>query len=127
MAALGRPVIQKLSFANQDGRGRPSYEYEAEAVGLEPTSGVSPPPGFKTGSSSGRMTSVCRSFNRTPQARAMDESQVRDALAYGLRLNEFLTVPGVGIEPTPPGSEPSIATNRNCPGVAWAFRLKSEM
>ncbi len=30
----------------------------AEAVGLEPTSGCSPPPVFKTGSSSGRMTSV---------------------------------------------------------------------
>ena len=31
---------------------------EAEAVGLEPTSGPRPPPVFKTGSSSGRMTSV---------------------------------------------------------------------
>jgi hypothetical protein len=30
----------------------------AEAVGLEPTSGMFPPPVFKTGSSSGRMTSV---------------------------------------------------------------------
>ena len=25
--------------------------------------------------------------------------------------------PGAGIEPTPPGSKPGIATNRNCPGV----------
>ena len=31
-----------------------------EAVGLEPTSGFHPPPVFKTGSSSGRMTSVCQ-------------------------------------------------------------------
>ena len=28
-------------------------------MGLEPTSGSAPPPVFKTGSSSGRMTSVC--------------------------------------------------------------------
>ena len=32
----------------------------AEAVGLEPTSGIWPPPVFKTGSSSGRMTSVVK-------------------------------------------------------------------
>ncbi len=44
---------------------------EAEAVGLEPTSGAWPPPVFKTGSSSGRMTSVIGShqssggWNRT--------------------------------------------------------------
>ena len=37
----------------------------AEAVGLEPTSGHDPPPVFKTGSSSGRMTSV---FFTTPDA-----------------------------------------------------------
>ena len=34
------------------------HDPEAEVVGLEPTSGCSPPPVFKTGSSSGRMTSV---------------------------------------------------------------------
>ena len=33
---------------------------KAEAVGLEPTSGVWPPPVFKTGSSSGRMASVVK-------------------------------------------------------------------
>ena len=41
---------------------------QAEAVGLEPTSGMSPPPVFKTGSSSGRMASVrssCGGWNRT--------------------------------------------------------------
>ena len=42
---------------------------QAEAVGLEPTSGCWPPPVFKTGSSSGRMTSVavksCGGWNRT--------------------------------------------------------------
>jgi hypothetical protein len=46
--------------------------HQAEAVGLEPTSVARPPPVFKTGSSSSRMTSVCDSFQ----------------------------VPGVGIEPT---------------------------
>ena len=35
-----------------------SHARKAEVVGLEPTSGCSPPPVFKTGSSSGRMTSV---------------------------------------------------------------------
>ncbi len=35
------------------------HDPEAEAVGLEPTSGCWPPPVFKTGSSSGRMTSIC--------------------------------------------------------------------
>ncbi len=54
---------------------------------------LTPPPVFRTGSSSGRMTSVCL------QSR----------------------IPGVGIEPTPPGSEPGIATNRNCPGVVLFF------
>ena len=33
---------------------------KAEAVGLEPTSGCSPPPVFKTGSSSGRMASIVK-------------------------------------------------------------------
>ena len=33
---------------------------QAEAVGLEPTSGCQPPPVFKTGSSSGRMASVVK-------------------------------------------------------------------
>ena len=38
----------------------------AEAVGLEPTNGFHPPPVFRTGSSSGRMTSSsCGSWNRT--------------------------------------------------------------
>lgn len=45
------------------------------------------------------------------------EPHAAGALAYRLRLNESVTVPGVGIEPTPPGSEPSIATIRNCPGL----------
>ena len=39
---------------------------DAEAVGLEPTSGPTPPPVFKTGPSSGRMTSV--RLNRVPGA-----------------------------------------------------------
>ena len=34
-----------------------------------------------------------------------------------LTISATTTFPGVGIEPTPPGSEPGIATNRNCPGV----------
>ena len=36
----------------------PNIRRRAEAVGLEPTSGMFPPPVFKTGSSSSRMTSV---------------------------------------------------------------------
>ena len=36
----------------------PDHSLPAEAVGLEPTSEMFPPPVFKTGSSSGRMTSV---------------------------------------------------------------------
>ena len=59
----------------------------AEAVGLEPTSGMFPPPVFKTGSSSSRMTSVNNAA-------------------------------GVGIEPTPPGSEPSIATSSDYPAIS---------
>ncbi len=35
--------------------------WKAEVVGLEPTSGFEPPPVFRTGSSSGRMTSVLES------------------------------------------------------------------
>ena len=38
-----------------------AYLGEAEAVGLEPTSGFKPPPVFKTGPSSSRMTSTFQS------------------------------------------------------------------
>ncbi len=62
------------------------HHHRAEAVGLEPTSGSTPPPVFKTGSSSSRMTSVRQ-------------------------------IAGVGIEPTPPGSEPSIATSSDYPAM----------
>ena len=34
------------------------FLFKAEAVGLEPTTGISPAPVFETGSSSGRMTSI---------------------------------------------------------------------
>ena len=39
---------------------RDCFISQAEAVGLEPTSGTRPPPVFETGSSSSRMTSVRR-------------------------------------------------------------------
>ena len=44
------------------------FLFKAEAVGLEPTTGVSPAPAFEAGSSSSRMTSICCSCgdrNRT--------------------------------------------------------------
>ncbi len=51
-------------------RVRVTCRRQAEAVGLEPTSGLHPPPVFKTGSSSGRMTSVVKlrelESNRAP-------------------------------------------------------------
>ena len=64
-------------------------DVEAEAVGLEPTSGPRPPPVFKTGPSSGRMASV----------RASTEFR-------GLESNQ-----------RPPRSERGVTTTSNCPGV----------
>ena len=64
----------------------------AEAVGLEPTSGCQPPPVFKTGSSSSRMTSV-------------------DLKLRGLESNQ-----------RPPGSEPGVTTSSNYPGQCCPSR-----
>ena len=51
------PDLQRAELASSCWTMSP-YVLRAEAVGLEPTSGAWPPPVFKTGSSSGRMTSV---------------------------------------------------------------------
>ena len=66
--------------------GPRDYPFGAEAVGLEPTTVLSAPV-FKTGSSSGRMTSVLHIQFR------------------GLESNQ-----------RPPGSEPGVTTSSNCPG-----------
>ena len=58
-------------------------------MGLEPTSGFWPPPVFKTGSSSGRMTSVA---NIAIKFRGLESNQ------------------------RPPGSEPGVTTSSNYPG-----------
>src|SRR5262245_61966265 len=67
--------------------GVPGPRSEAEAVGLEPTSGLRPPPVFKTGPSSGRMASV-RSFdpssggwNRTSGLRVQGAASLPPATA----------------------------------------------
>ena len=66
----------------------------AEAVGLEPTSGASPPPVFKTGSSSGRMTSVLSlkssgSWNRTNDRRGGSWFRARRHYQQQLPRNVF--------------------------------------
>ena len=69
----------------------------AEAVGLEPTTALAPPPVFKTGSSSGRMTSVlssCGSWNRT------NIKTFRASRPTVRRSRNSCSVPGAGIEPT---------------------------
>jgi hypothetical protein len=67
----------------------------AAVPGLELTSGSSPPPVFKTGSSSGRITSV-----RVAQKKLRElESNQR-----------------------PPGSEPGATTGSSCPGIRF-FQL----
>jgi hypothetical protein len=66
------------------------FAFEAEAVGLEPTSGPRPPPVFETGPSSSRMTSV-----RTGV----------DKKFRGLESNQ-----------RPPRSERGVTTTSNCPG-----------
>src|SRR5207302_6333233 len=57
----------------------------AEAVGLEPTSGPRPPPVFKTGPSSGRMTSV----------RAFRQSSGGWTRTSGLRVQGAASLPSV--------------------------------
>ena len=64
-------------------------DQKAEAVGLEPTSGAWPPPVFKTGSSSGRMTSVRLSsggWNRTRAPTAGWSSWFRARCHYQQQL-----------------------------------------
>jgi hypothetical protein len=64
----------------------------AEAVGLEPTT-AKPRPVFKTGSSSGRMTSV-----------------------HSIKLR------GLESNQRPPGSEPGVTTSSNYPGILLGHR-----
>ena len=66
---------------------------EAEAVGLEPTSGGDPPPVIKTGPGSGRLASIAS----IGQFRELESNQ------------------------RPPGSEPGVTTSSNCPGSTSSF------
>ena len=102
----------------------------AEAVGLEPTSGFHPPPVFKTGSSSGRMTSSsCGGWNRTNallgQSQALRTSSNCPAVCFHFRFKSRKKVRGEGIEPPSPGSKTGslpLADPRECPaGVGPAF------
>jgi hypothetical protein len=79
----------------------------ASVPGLEPTSGVAPPPVFKTGSSSGRMTSVIYSVPHpcpSPKGRG------------GIVLGLFKKFRGVESNHRPPGSGPGVTTSSNYPG-----------
>ena len=98
----------------------------AEAVGLEPTSGKFPPPVFKTGSSSSRMTSVNNAagvgIEPTPPG---SEPSIATSSDYPARVVHRVTrsqlrssrIAGAGIEPAPPGSKPSIAANSDYPAI----------
>jgi hypothetical protein len=70
---------------------------KAEAVGLEPTSGVVPPPVFKTGS-------------RAPTEgwSQPDDFRFPCSKLRGLESNQ-----------RPPGSGPGVTTNSDCPGSAF--------
>jgi hypothetical protein len=98
---------------------------DAEAVGLEPTNEMFPPPVFKTGSSSSRMTSVnfpLRELESNQRFRVQGPASLPAAT-----IPQFLCVEGherrfassriagAGIEPAPPGSKPSIAANSDYP------------
>ena len=76
--------------------------FEAEAVGLEPTSGPRPPPVFKTGPSSGRMASV----RLDSEFRGLDSNQRPPRSGRGVTTDS--NCPGVregGLEPPPPDSK----------------------
>ena len=102
----------------------------AEAVGLEPTSGFHPPPVFKTGSSSGRMTSVsCGGWNRTRaptrialvilvQSQALLPAATTPQCFHQTELLDRRKVRGEGFEPPSPGSKAGslpLADPRECP------------
>ena len=98
----------------------------AEAVGLEPTSGMFPPPVFKTGSSSSRMTSVNNAagvgIEPTPPGSEPSIATSSDYPAIGVRQMtrprlRCSQIAGAGIEPAPPGSKPSIAANSDYPAM----------
>ncbi len=84
-------------------------------MGLEPTSGAMPPPVFKTGSSSGRMTSIARHFQNSGSWNRTNASWFRARRRYQQRLPRSKTVfrttasqkvRGEGFEPPQPGSKP---------------------
>ncbi len=85
-------------------------------MGLEPTSGRVPPPVFKTGSSSGRMTSVdCHStssggWNRTNGLLVQSQASLPAATTPDHVVFRTITssaqVRGEGFEPPSPGSKP---------------------
>ena len=90
-----------------------AYLGEAEAVGLEPTSGFEPPPVFKTGPSSSRMTSTRRSsggWNRTNGLLGQSQASLPAATAPDHFISRHVTsqkVRGEGVEPPHAGSKPA--------------------
>ena len=82
-------------------------------MGLEPTSGAWPPPVFKTGSSSGRMTSV--HFLSLPPSPFILAHRSAGSVLYRQQLpriirssghRDSVQVRGEGLEPPSPGSKP---------------------
>ena len=76
----------------------------AEAVGLEPTNGFHPPPVFRTGSSSGRMTSIsCGGWNRTNALLVQSQALLPAATTPQCSLQSetvvIRKVRGEGVEP----------------------------
>ena len=85
-----------------------TIHFGAEAVGLEPTSGYHPPPVFKTGSSSGRMTSIELRGLESNQRPPGSEPGVTTSsncpgsfmcLRHARNRRVRSKVPGAGIEP----------------------------
>ena len=84
-------------------------------MGLEPTSGAQPPPVFKTGSLSGRMTSVrvapksSGSWNRTNDLLVQSQASLPTATTPESIARTFanaVSARGEGLEPPSPGSKP---------------------
>ena len=79
----------------------------AAVPGLEFTSGSSPPPVFKTGSSSGRITSV---FNKFRGLESNQRSRRSERLILPLDdpavMRRVFEARGEGLEPPQPGSKP---------------------
>jgi hypothetical protein len=71
--------------------------FEAEAVGLEPTSDPRPPPAFKTGPSTGRMASKFRGLDSNQRPPRSERGVTTSSNCPGVREG--------GFEPPPPDSK----------------------